>query len=165
MGLASFTIARPITIPTSNVSSLRTLLGLVEDLNLFAYVGNAPSVFVDPLGLKPSPLFGRPLEEAPVPTETPMHHPGTVLATAPVGPALVMTGLVTGQNRQAIEIIDVVMSGSGTSDTEALGTAIARTTTFTRNSNNLVIRLWIQRVQGQQNFSFGGDVFMRFAPY
>jgi RHS repeat-associated protein len=33
-------------------------LGLQGGLNMFAYANNAPNTFIDPLGLKPNPLFG-----------------------------------------------------------------------------------------------------------
>jgi len=45
-------------------------LGLAGGANLFAYAGNAPTVFVDPTGLKPSPFF-RPFRGIPWPFRGP----------------------------------------------------------------------------------------------
>jgi RHS repeat-associated protein len=40
-------------------------LGFGAGVNFFAYVGNSPLSFVDPLGLKPSPGFGPPAKRSP----------------------------------------------------------------------------------------------------
>ena len=48
-------------------------LGLTAGLNLFAYAGDAPTVFVDPLGLKPSPNPGQPPRR---PRPRPGNRPG-----------------------------------------------------------------------------------------
>src|SRR5262249_3991993 len=45
--------------------------------NLHGYVGNAPTIWTDPLGLKPSPGFGRPPGRGPGPNGTPGAPPGS----------------------------------------------------------------------------------------